>query len=127
MDLNISKMEQFSKVQIECLEMMNELIAYDKEEAVKGTQAEFIGFEKTGENKYLKKVSNDTEIFSLGTLVKVDSKSSWIASYDVSCTKIILTKIVELSVGDNLCYVNVTDENGNMSLYTLNILSLIHI
>ena len=35
MDLNISKMEQFSKVQIECLEMMNELIAYDKEEAVK--------------------------------------------------------------------------------------------
>lgn len=36
MDLNISKMEQFSKVQIECLEMMNELIAYDKEEAVKG-------------------------------------------------------------------------------------------
>lgn len=24
MDLNISKMEQFSKVQIECLEMMNE-------------------------------------------------------------------------------------------------------
>ena len=36
MDLNISKMEQFSKVQIECLEMMNELIAYDKEESAKG-------------------------------------------------------------------------------------------
>ena len=94
---------------------------FEKEEALKGTQAEFVGFEKVGENKYFKKVSNDTEIFSLGTLVKVNSKSSWIASYDVSCTKIILSKIVELSVGDNLCYVNVTAENGDMTLYTLNI------
>lgn len=33
MDLNISKMEQFSKMQIECLEMMQGLIAYDKEES----------------------------------------------------------------------------------------------
>ncbi len=94
---------------------------FEKEEAVKGTQAEFVGFEKVSENKYFKKVSNDTEIFSLGTLVKVNSKSSWIASYDVSCTKVILSKIVELTAGDNFCYVNVTDENGNMSLYTLNI------
>lgn len=30
MNLNISKMEQFSKMQIECLEMMQGLIAYDK-------------------------------------------------------------------------------------------------
>lgn len=36
MDLNISKMEQFSKMQIECLEMMHKLIAYDKEESAKG-------------------------------------------------------------------------------------------
>lgn len=36
MNLNISKMEQFSKIQIECLELMQGLIAYDKEEAVKG-------------------------------------------------------------------------------------------
>lgn len=94
---------------------------FEKDEVAEGTQAEFVGFEKTGKNKYLKKVSNDTEIFSLGTLVKVDSKSSWIASYDVSCAKIILSKIVELSVGDNLCYVNVTAESGDMTLYTLNI------
>ena len=94
---------------------------FEKDEVAEGTQAEFVGFEKTGKNKYLKKVSNDTEIFSLVTLVKVDSKSSWIASYDVSCTKIILSKIVELSVGDNLCYVNVTAESGDMTLYTLNI------
>ena len=94
---------------------------FEKDEVAEGTQAEFVGFEKTGRNKYLKKVSNDTEIFSLGTLVKVDSKSSWIASYDVSCTKKILSKIVELSVGDNLCYVNVTAESGDMTLYTLNI------
>ena len=94
---------------------------FEKDEVAEGTQAEFVGFEKTGKNKYLKKVSNDTEIFSFETLVKVDSKSSWIASYDVSCTKIILSKIVELSVGDNLCYVNVTAESGDMTLYTLNI------
>lgn len=36
MDLNINRMEQFSKMQIECLEMMQGLIAYDKEEAAKG-------------------------------------------------------------------------------------------
>lgn len=36
MNLNISKMEQFSKMQIECLEMMQGLIAYDKEESAKG-------------------------------------------------------------------------------------------
>ncbi|WP_455654381.1 hypothetical protein [Phascolarctobacterium sp.] len=36
MDLNIGQMEQFSKVQIDCLEMMLGLIAYDKEEAAKG-------------------------------------------------------------------------------------------
>lgn len=36
MDLNISKMEQFSKMQIECLEMMQGLIAYDKSESEKG-------------------------------------------------------------------------------------------
>lgn len=36
MNLNISKMEQFSKMQIECLEMMQGLIAYDKLEAEKG-------------------------------------------------------------------------------------------
>ncbi|HBK02761.1 MAG TPA: hypothetical protein DDY77_07020, partial [Clostridiales bacterium] len=94
---------------------------FTKVETVEGTQAEFVGFEKVGENKYLKKISNDTEIFSLGTSVKIDAKSSWIVSYDISCTKVILSKIVELTAGDNLCYVNVTDENGNVSLYTLNI------
>ena len=36
MNMNISKMEQISKMQIECLEMMQGLIAYDKEESAKG-------------------------------------------------------------------------------------------
>lgn len=36
MDLNIGQMEQFSKVQSDCLEMMQGLIAYDKEQAAKG-------------------------------------------------------------------------------------------
>ena len=49
---------------------------FEKEESIKGTQAEFVGFEKVGENKYLKKVSNDTDILSLSTSVKVNSKSS---------------------------------------------------
>ena len=94
---------------------------FEKEEAVKGTQAEFIGFEKTGENKYLKKVSNDTEIFSLGTSVKVNSKSSWQLSSDVYGNNVIASKTATLSVGDNNYYVNVIADDGTMQLYVLNI------
>ena len=94
---------------------------FEKEEAVKGTQAEFVGFEKTGENKYLKKVSNDTEIFSLGTSVKVNSKSSWQLSSDVYGNNVIASKTATLSVGDNHDYVNVIADDGTMQLYVLNI------
>ena len=94
---------------------------FEKEEAVKGTQAEFVGFEKTGENKYLKKVSNDTEIFSLGTSVKVNSKSSWQLSSDVYGNNVIASKTATLSVGDNYYYVNVIADDGTMQLYVLNI------
>ena len=94
---------------------------FEKEEAVKGTQAEFVGFEKTGENKYLKKVPNDTEIFSLGTSVKVNSKSSWQLSSDVYGNNVIASKTATLSVGDNKYYVNVIADDGTMQLYVLNI------
>ena len=94
---------------------------FEKEEAVKGTQAEFVGFEKTGENKYLKKVPNDTEIFSLGTSVKVNSKSSWQLSSDVYGNNVIASKTATLSVGDNYYYVNVIADDGTMQLYVLNI------
>lgn len=39
MDLNINQMEFFTKKQIECLEMMKKLIAYDKAEAEKNNIA----------------------------------------------------------------------------------------
>ena len=94
---------------------------FEKEEAVKGTQAEFVGFEKTGENKYLKKVSNDTEIFSLGTSVKVNSKSSWQLSSDVYGNNVIASKTATLSAGDNYYYVNVIADDSTMQLYVLNI------
>ncbi|HBK02109.1 MAG TPA: hypothetical protein DDY77_03665 [Clostridiales bacterium] len=94
---------------------------FEKEEAVKGTQAEFDGFEKIGENKYLKKVSNDTEIFSLGTLVKVNSKSSWQLSSDVYGNNLIENKIATLAAGDNIYYVKVTSEDSDIQLYVLNI------
>ena len=94
---------------------------FEKEEAVKGTQAEFVGFEKTGENKYLKKVPNDTEIFSLGTSVKVNSKSSWQLSSDVYGNNVIASKMATLSAGDNYYYVNVIADDGTMQLYVLNI------
>lgn len=94
---------------------------FEKEEAVKGTQAEFVGFEKTGKNKYLKKVPNDTEIFSLGTSVKVNSKSSWQLSSDVYGNNVIASKTATLSAGDNYYYVNVIADDGTMQLYVLNI------
>ena len=94
---------------------------FEKEEAVKGTQAEFVGFEKVGENKYFKKVSNDTETFSLGTLVKVNSKSNWQLSSDVYGNNVIASKTATLSIGNNNYYVNVIADDGTMQLYTLNI------
>ena len=52
-------------------------------ESVTGTQAEFAEFEKVTETEYSMKVSNSTASVSLGSLVTVNSRSSWTLSSDI--------------------------------------------
>lgn len=90
-------------------------------EQVKGTQAEFAEFDKVTETKYSMKVSNSTASVSLGTLVTVNSRSSWTLSSDIYGNQTIASKTATLAVGDNTYYVLVTAENGATQLYTLKI------
>ena len=90
-------------------------------EQVKGTQAEFAEFEKVTETEYSMKVSNSTASVSLGTLVTVNSRSSWTLSSDIYGNQTIASKTATLAVGDNTYYVLVTAENGATQLYTLKI------
>ena len=90
-------------------------------EQVKGTQAKFAEFDKVTETEYSMKVSNSTASVSLGTLVTVNSRSSWTLSSDIYGNQTIASKTATLAVGDNTYYVLVTAENGATQLYTLKI------
>ena len=90
-------------------------------ESVTGTQAEFAEFEKVTETEYSMKVSNSTASVSLGSLVTVNSRSSWTLSSDIYGNNTIASKTATLAVGDNTYYVLVTAENGSTQLYTLKI------
>lgn len=90
-------------------------------ESVTGTQAEFAEFEKVTETEYSMKVSNSTASVSLGSLVTVNSRSSWTLSSDIYGNNTIAGKTATLAVGDNTYYVLVTAENGSTQLYTLKI------
>ncbi len=90
-------------------------------EQVKGTQAEFEGFDKISETEYSMKVANSIETLSLSELVTVNSRSSWTLSTDIYGNQTTASKIASLVVGDNTYYVLVKAENGSTQLYTLKI------
>ena len=90
-------------------------------EQVRGTEAEFTGFEEISETAYSIKVSNSTSMLSLGTMVTINSHSSWTLSTDIYGNQTIASKTATLNVGDNTYYVLVTAEDGSSQLYTLNI------
>ena len=87
----------------------------------KGTQANFDGFKKEDESTYSLKVNNNVETFNFGNVVDVGSASTWTLSKDVLAQNNIPSKVSTLEIGDNTYYVLVTDESGNVKLYTLNI------
>ena len=91
------------------------------QEQVKGTQAEFEGFDKISETEYSMKVANSIETLSLSELVTVNSRSSWTLSTDIYGNQTIASKIATLVAGDNTYYVLVKAENGSTQLYTLKI------
>ena len=90
-------------------------------EHITGTQAEFSGFNKVSETEYSMKVSNTTTSISLGTMVTVGSHSAWTLSSDIYGNKTIASKTATLEIGDNTYYVLVSNDRGNVQLYTLKI------
>ncbi len=94
---------------------------WSTEDSLKGTQAEFNGFNKVDDSTYSITISNDTQILNFSDLVSINNKSSWALYRDIYATDIIPSKIATFEVGDNKYYVLVTANTGDIKLYTLNI------
>ena len=78
------------------------------------------GFEE--KDKILKKnVNNDVDVYSLINEVHVSSNSTWKLFSDIYGTQEIVTKIVNLQIGDNIYYLVVTSSNDDVVSYTLKI------
>lgn len=90
-------------------------------EKLKGTQANFDGFEQVDESMYKISVANVTEIFDLSDYVDVAADCTWTLATDLQAINIIPSKIATLNVGDNIYYVLVTTPSSRVKLYTLNI------
>ena len=88
-------------------------------ETVFGTGIELDSFERVNNNTYKTKVANATESLDLSDYVKVNSRSTWIVSSDISSNNVINSKVVTLRVGDNTYYVLVTAADRSSKLYTL--------
>lgn len=88
---------------------------------LKGTNANFINFEKENENTYKVSVSNSTEILNFSDYVEIGNNSSWQLTTDIQGSNTIPSKIATLNIGDNTYYVLVTAQNSDVKLYTLKI------
>ena len=88
---------------------------------VTGTGIEILNFEQISDKEYYIKVSNSTESISFGTIVTIDSHSSWSLSTDIYGNNTIASKTATLNIGDNIYYAMVTDANGATELYTFKI------
>ena len=88
---------------------------------IKGTNANFVNFEKENESCYKISLSNSTAILNLSDYVEVANNSSWQLTNDIQGNNNIPSKMATLNIGDNTYYVLVTAQNGYVKLYTLTI------
>ncbi len=71
-------------------------------------------------NEVKGKVANAQETFSFINDIEVADGATYTVCTDLACTKPVLSKTINLSVGDNVCYILVT--NGNdINLYTVTV------
>lgn len=89
-------------------------------ETSSNTDISIEGFVKEDE-KLTGKVNNDVQSFSFIDKVSVAKGSTWKVYSDISGTQEIVTKTVNLSVGDNLSYILVTAKNGDLGFYNVNV------
>lgn len=67
------------------------------------------------------KVSNATDTFLFIDDITVPNGSTWVLSKDAEGTQSIAVKVAELSIGNNVFYIHVTDSNNTVTCYTVNI------
>lgn len=89
-------------------------------DVISSTDISIDGFVKEND-KLSGKVNNDVESFSFINKVSVAKGSTWKVYSDVSGTQEIVTKTVNLSIGDNLSYILVTAKNGELGFYNVNV------
>ena len=88
-----------------------------------GTELRLEGFtlietESLGKVYYIS-LPNSIIIYDIASVVTVDNRSSWSLSTDLYGNNTIASKRVDLSIGDNIYYILVTDRLGQLEQYTL--------
>ena len=71
-------------------------------------------------NEIKGKVANAQETFSFINDIEVADGATYTVCTDLACTKPVLSKTINLSVGDNLCYILVSKGN-DINLYTVTV------
>lgn len=82
------------------------------------TNVEIDGFIKQ-DNKLSSKTDNDITTFSFSNNVHVAKGTTWKLYSDIRGQEEIITKTIDLNVGDNTVYINVTARSGRNELYTI--------
>ncbi len=80
---------------------------------------EILDGEYLGKDIYALDVDNELFSLSLIGVVKTHEKASWKLYFDIYATNEILSKTVYLDIGDNIFYILITAEDGNIKLNTI--------
>ena len=112
-----------SLLNIELRENMNVYARFIDEDDPIGTELNMEGFEliesqDTGNILY-GEVANSQVNFAFNDYVKVSNKASWTVSKDVSGNDIVNSKTAVLDLGNNLFFIQVTDETGKIKQYNI--------
>ena len=94
---------------------------FTEESDVKGTDIRMDGYTFTDDESlgkvYYISLPNNKIVYALYEDVTVHNKSTWTLSTDISGNNTITSKTVELSVGNNVYYILVTDKASNVKQY----------
>lgn len=96
---------------------------FTEESDVKGTDILMEGYTLKEDESlgkvYFISVANEKIVYQVAPAVTVHNKSTWTLSTDISGNNTIASKTVELSVGNNIYYILVTDKANNVEQYII--------
>ncbi len=112
-----------SLLEVPLAEDMSVYAKFSNGESVTGTSAVFTGYEKIEDPSlgtvYMTSVANEKEVYSFSDVIEVENTSHWALSTDLSGKDVIVSKTVQLSVGNNVFYVLVENQYGQSRQYTV--------